>query len=348
MFCLHDRFGFQPWHSAAEFRRLVCRFKRVIHKLNHRPPLDRGRFNRHESITAPIAGFLQSRGVEFRLHTTVVDLIMEPRNECHRVSAIQCVELDGPKITVHLNPRDIVIVSLGSCMSGATGTNTTPPALDVMEMEGDLDENWLLWLELCTKHSKFGNAYNFCTRMRESRLETFTVTLKSPKFFNWFIELTGNQPGAAPFVTLKDSSWLLSVSLPQQPLFHDQPPDVQVFWGYAMHPEKLGSFIKKPMISCSGIEIMMELLHHLRFPVEAIIYDSITIPSVLPRMTAMSLPRTASDRPQIMPEGMTNLALIGNFVEIPDEVAATTDHGIKAAKMAVRQLMGLRGPNNPS
>lgn len=146
-----------------------------------------------------------------------------------------------------------------------TGTNTTSPDLDLMEIKRDLDENWLLWLELCTKHPKFGNAYNFCTRMLESRLEAFTVTLKSPEFFNQFITLTGDQPGAAAFVTLKDSSWLLSVSLPQQPLFQDQPPDVHAFWGSAMHPQKEGDFIKKPMVNCSGSEVMTELLHHLRF-----------------------------------------------------------------------------------
>lgn len=338
------RFGFQPWHSAAEFQRLAKRFlHNGVHKLNDPRPLDRGRLNHHETITVPIAQFLESRGVDFRFHTTVVDIIMDPPTECHRVSAIQYVKADEPKTTITLAPNDIVIVSLGSSMSGSTtGTNTMSPPLDLMEIKGDLDENWLLWLELCTKHPKFGNAYNFCTRMQESRLEAFTVTLKSPEFFNQFIALTGDQPGTGAFVTLKDSSWLLSVSLPQQPLFQDQPSDVQVFWGHAMHPDKEGDFIKKPMVNCSGNEIMMELLHHLKFPLEKIIDDSVTIPCVLPRMTTMLLPRTASDRPRIIPEGMKNLALIGHFVEIPDEVVATTDYGVNAAQMAVRQLMGLQ------
>lgn len=296
----------------------------------------------------PIARFLVSRGVDFRFHTTVSDIIMDPLDECHRVSAIKCERADEPvTTTIDLAPNDIAIVSLGSSMSSSTaGTNTTPPELDITEHKKDKDENWLLWLELCTKNPKFGNAYNFCTRMPESRLEAFTVTLKSPTFFDRFVSLTGDQPGNAAVVTLKDSSWLLNVSLPQQPLFRGQTADVQVFWGYAMHPENVGDFIQKPMINCSGQEIMTELLHHLRFPVQEIIHDSITVPCVFPRITARLLPRAASDRPQIIPENMTNLALIGHFVEIPDEVVATAGYGVKAAQMAVRRVMGLQESSN--
>lgn len=273
---------------------------------------------------------------------------MDPVDEHRRVTAIKFETAGKPvKTTIDLAPNDIVIVSLGSTMSSSnTGTNTSPPELDIMEANKDQNENWLLWLELCTKNPKFGNAYNFYTRMPESRLEAFTVTLKSPRFFEHFVSLTGDKPGKSPIVTLKDSNWLLNISIPQQPLFHDQPSDVHVFWGYAMYPINEGDFIKKPMVNCSGQEIMTEILCHLRFPIreheeEEIIRDSITIPCFLPRMTATLLPRAVSDRPQIIPENMTNLALIGHFVEIPDEVVGTAGYGVKAAQMAVRRLMGL-------
>lgn len=314
-------------------------------------PIDRGPFNRHEAITAPIARFLVSRGVDFRFHTTVSDIIMDPVDGCHRVTAIKCETAGNQvtKTTIDLAPNDIAIVSLGSSMSSSTaGTNTTPPELDIMEPKKDQDENWLLWLELCTKNPKFGNAYNFCTRTSESHVETFTVTLKSPRFFEHFVSLTGDKPGNSAIVTLKDSSWLLNISIPQQPLFPNQPSELYVFWGYAMHPVNEGDFVKKRMLNCSGQEIMTEILLHLRFPIqgheeEEIIRDSITIPCFFPRMTATLLPRAASDRPQIIPENMTNLALIGHFVEIPDEVVGTAGYGVKAAQIAVRRLMGLEG-----
>ncbi|CAI7661483.1 unnamed protein product [Penicillium pancosmium] len=335
-----DSFGFEPSHSAAEFRRYVQWFRRGKHELNHLRPLDNGHYNRHESIIMPVARFLQSNGVDFRFGTTIADIILDEAHQ--RVCSIRTVKDNIPETAINVRANDIVIASLGSVISGATsGTNTTPPSLEIICPEKDLDENWLLWLELSTKDTKFGNAYNFCTRMSDSRQESFTVTLKSPKFFDLFTDLTGNAPGSGEFVTLKDSNWLLSLKIPYQPMFPDQPAGIQVFWGYAVFPEHRGDYIKKPMLECSGEEIMTEILQHLQFPLEPILRDSITIPCVVPRMAAPFLPREHCDRPQVIPEGMTNLALIGQFVDIPNEIAGTMDYYVKGAQIAVHHLMGL-------
>ncbi|PWY94240.1 67 kDa myosin-cross-reactive antigen family protein [Aspergillus sclerotioniger CBS 115572] len=346
---LSTTFGIKPTHSAAEFRRYLQHFMHDIHNLNRRQRLDGGRFNRHESIISPIAQFLRSEGVDFRFHTTVTDIITSPSSsDPHRVSAIKAIHENEPEHTISLSPRDIVLVSLGSVMSGSTtGTNTTPPSLELMEIEKDLDENWLLWLELSTKNPIFGNAYNFCTRMSESRLESFTITLSTPDFFTRFTTLTRDKPGSSTLTTLKDTPWLISLSLPQQPLFPNQPPNIQVLWGYAMYPDREGEFIKKPMLECSGQEIFEEILHQLKFPVREILNHAITIPCVVPRMAATLLPRTDGDRPRVIPPGIVNLGLIGQFVEIPSEVAVTMDYGVRGAQMAVRQLMGL-GVRKPS
>jgi oleate hydratase len=95
------------------------------------------------------------------------------------------------------------------------------------------------------------------------------------------------------------------------------------------------------MLNCSGEEIMTELLWHLGFLSQSILRNSITIPSVMPRMTASLLPRAFGDRPNIIPEGMTNLAVIGQFVEIPDETTVSMDYGVRTAQLAVSRLMGL-------
>ncbi|GLB05711.1 hypothetical protein AtubIFM57258_001000 [Aspergillus tubingensis] len=340
---LSTTFGIKPVHSAAEFRRYLQHYMHSIHEIHLRRKLDGGRFNRHESIVAPVAQFLRSRGVDFRFHTTVTDIITTPSSsDPHRVSAIKAIHEDEPEQTINLGPRDIVLVSLGSVMSGSTtGTNTSPPSLELMEIEKDLDENWLLWLELSTKNPIFGNAYNFCTRMGESRLESFTVTFSSPEFFDRFTALTGDKVGSGTFVTLKDTPWLLSINLPQQPLFPDQPAHVQVLWGYAMYPEREGDYVKKPMLECSGQEIMEEILTQLNFPVQGILDHSITLPCVVPRAAATLLPRLRGDRPQVIPPGIDNLGLIGQFVDIPEEVAVTMDYSVRSAQTAVRQLMGL-------
>ncbi|PYH54061.1 oleate hydratase [Aspergillus niger CBS 101883] len=319
---LRDRVDlFMLASNAAEFRRYLQHYMHDIHEIHCRRKLDGGRYNRHESIVSPIAHFLCSRGVDFRFHTTVTDIITTPSSsEPHRVSAIKAIHENEPEMTINLGERDIVLVSLGSVMSGSTtGTNTSPPSLELMDIEKDLDENWLLWLELSTKNPIFGNAYNFCTRMAESRLESFTVTFSSPEFFNRFTALTGDKVGSGTFVTLKDTPWLLSINLPQQPLFPDQPAHVQVLWGYAMYPEREGDYIKKPMLE----------------------YHSITLPCVVPRAAATLLVRLRSDRPPVIPPGIDNLGLIGQFVDIPGEVAVTMDYGVRSAQTAVRQLMGL-------
>ncbi|KAJ5134338.1 hypothetical protein N7526_005703 [Penicillium atrosanguineum] len=331
---LATTFGFEQRHSAAEFRRFVKWYKNGEHELNHLRPLDNGNYNRHEAIIIPIAQFLQSRGVDFRFRTTVTDIILDSAHEY--VSSICAVKVNEPEISINVRPNDIVIVSVGSVISGATsGTNTTPPSLEMMEIEKDLDDNWLLWLELSTKNEKFGNAYNFCTRMTESRQESFTITLKTPEFFNRFTELTGDAPGSGVFQLAAQPQHS------QQPMFPDQPEDVQVFWGYATFPGKEGDYVKKPMLECSGKEIMTEILHQLKFPADSILLNSVTIPCVVPRMSAAFLPRTSEDRPQVIPQGMKNMALIGQFVKIPDEIVGTMDYYVKGSDMAVHHLMGL-------
>lgn len=324
-----------------EFRRYTQQFKNGTHGLDRACQLDIGRYNAHESVIAPLADFLLSRGVDFRFRTTVTDIIFEPTHQ--QVSTICAVPENEPGTKIEVRQQDIVIVSVGSVISGATtGTNDTPPSLELMETNKNLNDNWLLWLELSSKDSKFGNPYNFCTRVDESRQESFTVTLKNnTQFFERFVQLIGDEPGTGTFVTLKHSSWLLNLSLPQQPMFPDQPVDVQVFWGYAAFPEKEGDYVKKPMLKCSGEEIMTEILHQLQFPIEGILQGSITIPCVMPRKSAPLLRRDGCDRPLVVPDGMRNMAMIGHFVEIPNEMPVSMDYCVRGAQMAINHLMGL-------
>ena len=61
-------------------------------------------------------------------------------------------------------------------------------------------------------------------------------------------------------------------------------------------------------MDCTGAEILKALLYHLKFS------------DYLPEML-----RAFRERPQVLPEGYTNLALIGQFVEIPECVVLTVD-----------------------
>ncbi|KAL4733078.1 streptococcal 67 kDa myosin-cross-reactive antigen like family-domain-containing protein [Aspergillus similis] len=386
MFMLSGKFGLKPSHSAAEFRRHLHRFNN-LHDLSDPHLLDLGKYNVHESIIVPIAQFLLNRGVDFRLNTTVCDIIFahdnpaDP-NEPTRVTAIQTsTVVNGhprasvvPKdeMTINLKSDDIVFVSLGSIFSSIlTGTNDYPPpsfdptslahTLDPdaeatteshrdsgMAISPELDENWLLWLQLCTKHPKFGNAYNFCTRLHASRIELFTITASLEELFDVLADVSAIKPLPGPntILTFPDTPWLVTLRVPTQPVFPDQPAGIQVAYGYALAPEKEGMYVPKPMLHCSGREILTEILGHLHVPPdhpchETILNSAITIPCIQPRGTATLLPRELKDRPSVIPQGISNMACIGAFVEIPNELVVTGDYSVRGAQIAVRELMGV-------
>ncbi|MCX7771625.1 MAG: oleate hydratase, partial [Clostridia bacterium] len=65
------------------------------------------------------------------------------------------------------------------------------------------------------------------------------------------------------------------------------------------------------------------------------------IPCMMPYIISMFQPRAMSDRPKVVPEGSTNFAMISQFVEIPDDMVFTEEYSVRAARMAVYQLMGI-------
>jgi hypothetical protein len=77
-----------------------------------------------------------------------------------------------------------------------------------------------------------------------------------PDFLSPVRDFTGNVPGEGGLITFADSAWLASIVLPHQPHFIGQPEDVEVFWGYGLHVDKPGDFVKKPMSACTGREIL--------------------------------------------------------------------------------------------
>jgi oleate hydratase len=125
----------------------------------------------------------------------------------------------------------------------------------------------------------------------------------------------------------KDSNRLTSITVPHQPYFLNQPKNIQVFWGYALSVERFGNIVQKPMIECTGQEILKEILGLLDFPEHPILENAITILCIMPYMTSQFLTRSSGDRPQVIPKGSINLALLGQFVEIPQDIVCTPEFG---------------------
>ncbi len=90
-------------------------------------------------------------------------------------------------------------------------------------------------------------------------------------------------------------------------------------------------------------DILRELCGHLNFDA-SVFEDAICIPCRMPYITSMFMPRLASDRPLPVPLSSKNLAFISQFVEIADDVVFTVEYSVRAAQMAVYQLLDLERP----
>jgi oleate hydratase len=259
---------------------------------------------------------------------------------------------DSSKEFIQVEGSDIVFLTLGSttaCTSIGSNHSPSGPLPSAHDALRTSDVGWGNWSSLFfssllnTPHiSQLGNPLSFYSRLTESGSLWFTVTLENPEFFKLFEELTSNTPGRGGLTTLKDSSWLLSIAVPHQPYFLNQPDGVQVFWSYALFPEKTGDKIRKPMFECTGQEIFTELLGHLNFPEDSSLRNSITIPCMIPYATSPLLTRTHEDRPQVIPKGSSNLALLGQFVEIPEDSVFPLEYSVRAAQTAVFKMMGMQ------
>ena len=62
---------------------------------------------------------------------------------------------------------------------------------------------------------------------------------------------------------------------------------------------------------------------------------------MMPFITSQFLRRERGDRPQVVPEGWTNLAFVGQFCELPDDVVFTVEYSVRSAQAAVYALLGL-------
>lgn len=234
----------------------------------------------------------------------------------------------------------MVFVTNGSMTSDSTlGSMDSAPILKTTRSGG----SWVLWETLSRKYADFGNPSVFNGAIGLSKWESFTVTAKDSRFFDLLEKFSGNVAGRGGLVTLKDSHWLLTVVLNHQPHFHEQPKDAWVWWGYGLFPDKVGNFVHKKMSDCTGREILTEVMSHFHFmdDIPHVLETSNCIPCMMPYITSQFMPREKGDRPLVVPKGSTNLAFIGQFCEVPEDVVFTVEYSVRSAQMAVYKLLEL-------
>jgi oleate hydratase len=286
-------------------------------------------------LVRPLEIWLEKQGVRVLKGCTVTDLDLTGGDG--KIVGLT-YRRDGRTETVPVGDDDLLFLQNASMTDASSlGSMTSAPARLTKNNSG----GWALWEKLAKRHPGFGNPAAFNSSIPESYWESFTVTLKDSAFFDKMEAFSGNEAGTGGLVTFKDSRWLMSVVLAHQPHFADQPAGVQVFWGYALHPDRIGDFIAKPMSECTGIEILGELCGHLNFDFDTTFTAAKCIPCRMPYITSMFMPRAKGDRPPPVPRCAKNLAIVSQFVEIPEDVVFTVEFSVRVAQMAVYELLGI-------
>jgi len=335
--------GSLPQHTIIEFRRYLNRFVYLFPDLSSMAHVFRSQFNQHEAFVEPLVAWLEEKQVNFVKGAFVSDIEFTESSGRMTVRRLK-YDLGGPPLSVDVAHDDIVLVTTGSQAADlSAGTMDTPPPPPPHP-----GRSWALWKQLAEKHKGFGDPSVFFgdDKVADSRWVTFTVTTTGKEFLDEITNLTHSGTGSGGLLTLKDSGWVISLSIFEQPEILSQPPGTWVWWGYGLFPEELGTFVKKRMYECTGREILSELLQHLKFPTsDRIMESSICIPCNMPYVNNIWLPRKRGDRPPVVPAGVTNLGLLGQYAELERDIAFTFEYSTRSAWEAVHLLKG--GPAPP-
>ncbi len=332
-------FAFQTWSSLAEMRRYMKRFMHLMPQIKYLGGILRTKYNQYHSVALPLERYLRQQGVEFQLSSQVIDIDFEEQGDYKRPTALH-LQKEGENHIIGLRPEDYLLFTNGSITDATdNGDLNTPPELKGLPQAGA----WQLWRRMAKKDPHFGNPDVFCAQIDLQKWYSFTVTLRDDTFHDYMENFSGNTDGTGGLVTMTDSNWLLSIVIARQPHFPDQPKAIKIFWGYGLYPDKIGNHIPKKMSECSGKEILQELFYHLRITklMDPIIQsDKLinVIPTAMPFIDSLFMPRAKGDRPLVIPKRTKNFAFLGQFTEIEDDCVFTVEYSVRSAQEAVYGL----------
>ena len=340
-------FAFENWHSALEMKRY---FQRFIHHIGGLPDFSALKFtrdNQYESLILPMQKYLEAAGVEFRFGTEVTNVRFEITDGKKTARAIECRTKNGDT-EIPLTEKDLVFITNGSCTEGTIyGDQNHAPVGDAEVRSSGC---WSLWKKIAAQDPSFGHPEKFCSDIEKTNWESATVTTANEEIIDQIKKICKRDPRTGKVVTggivsCRDSKWLLSWTINRQGQFKNQKKDEVCVWVYSLFTDVPGDYVKKPMKECTGKEITAEWLYHLGIPVEDIGRlsgeECNCTPTMMPYITAFFMPRSAGDRPDVIPDGSVNAAFLGQFAETPRDTIFTTEYSVRTAMEAVYGLCGV-------
>ncbi|MFC0290710.1 oleate hydratase [Bombilactobacillus bombi] len=341
-------FAFEKWHSAVEMRRYAMRFIHHIDGLPDFTALKFNRYNQYESMVMPLIKYLEQHNVDIRYDCAVKNVLVDTTHN-QKIAQKILLEQAGEAQEINLTVDDLVFVTNGSITESSTYGNHHHP----VPVTNAMGNSWALWEKLAQQSTEFGHPQVFYKNLpKRSWFVSATATIKNTALDPYIERLTkrdlhDHKVNTGGIVTITDSNWLLSFAVHRQPHFKAQKENETVVWLYGLYSDTEGNYIKKTITECTGEEITQEWLYHLGVPESLIAklsqQESInTNPVYMPYITSYFMPRTAGDRPAVVPQGSKNLAFIGNFAESPTrDTVFTTEYSVRTAMEAVYTLLNV-------
>ncbi len=342
-------FAFENWHSALEVKRYIQRYIHHVGGLPDFSALRFTRYNQYESMILPMVRYLEGHGVQFHYNTKVSDIRFDIQPERKLAKHIEL--LVGPEQAaegIDLSENDLLFITNGGCVENAAlGSQNTPAAYNTALGQGG---GWDLWRRIAEQDESFGHPDKFCDDPEQTNWMSATVTTldgQDPALCAENLPAGPLQRQGGDRRDRHREGFQLAAELDLQPPAAVPRPAQGPAGGLDLRPVQRspGNYVKKPMRACTGKEICMEWLYHLGVPEEEIEelaeHSANTIPCMMPYITAFFMPRTAGDRPDVVPEGAVNFAFIGQFAETPRDTIFTTEYSMRTGMEAVYTLLDI-------
>ena len=312
--------GSLPQHSVIEFRRYLNRFVYLFPDLSTMAHVFRSQFNQHEAFIKPLVAWLEGKQVNFVKGALVKDVGFAEssgRLTANRldIRVVQCARPSVDRRSRRYRARDYRLPG-GGYVAGNDGRapGSAAASRTVVGVVEDIGR----------EAQRLRQSGRVLRRSPHHRLALGDIHghHDRPEFLDEITNLTHSGTGSGGLLTLQDfelGDLAVDLRAAGSPRASRQAHrsggamgSVRSAWATGMN---------KPMVQCTGEEILRELLQHLGLrkgepTTEAIVSNSICIPCDMPYVNNIWLPRKSGDRPQVVPEGVTNLGLLGQYIEL--------------------------------